>query len=341
MTRTLFADAAARNATCNDGSAAGYYVWQPAAPSTKWLIYLQGGGLCYDLETCLTRPKVLTSSTTWPEHISVSGIFSTGDGNRFADFNKVFVGYCTSDLYSGTVAQGSGMLGWSFHGHYIVPSVLQDLKASHPGFGGGTELLFTGGSAGGIGTFVNYPMVKEAVSWMPVKALPDAGWFLTTMKPYSSKAAPIPKLLQEGMPAWRGVPPARCAAALGAKAWMCYSGPVVYPFMPAPLSDLMVLKAQTDAWTVGHDGVKMPPDAAELVWLTELAAETRATFVLDKVANVFSANCLYHTSLVGLWGALRVNGTLLGTAVQKWYFDGSQTHLVDSCTTPLCNKSCL
>ncbi len=50
---------------------------------------------------------------------------------------------------------------------------------------------------------------------------------------------------------WCGAqPPANCAAALGSNAWQCYSGPVVYNFMPAPASDMFIQKAQTDAWTV-------------------------------------------------------------------------------------------
>ena len=268
-------NAAARNATCNDGTAAGYYLHMSPTNSTKWMIYLEGGGLCYDLESCTKRPKILTSSTPWPKQLGAYGILNNLTTNRFNDFNKVGAGacsvvwgahglqrgicrlqviviYCTSDLYSGTVAQGNGLLGWSFHGHYIVPSVIEDLQQL-PSFALGTELLFTGGSAGGVGVFVNYPYVKETVTWMPVKALPDAGWFLTTIAPYSKKSVPVPKMLKEGMAAWRGLPGTKCMDALGADAYQCYSGPIAYLYMPQPLSDLMVCKAQTDAWTVGHD----------------------------------------------------------------------------------------
>lgn len=125
--------------------------------------------------------------------------------------------------------------------------------------------------------------------------------------------------------------------------WQCYSGPIAYPFLPQgfPVADIMVLKAQTDAWTVGNDGVKQPYVAAEITWLMELAAEVRETFVLDKVANVFSANCIYHTAEVMFWDQIKVNGTSLGDAVQQWYFENTTTTLVDSCVTPLCNPSCV
>ncbi len=32
------------DARCNDGSRAGYYVSQPAAPSPLWIFHAQGGG---------------------------------------------------------------------------------------------------------------------------------------------------------------------------------------------------------------------------------------------------------------------------------------------------------
>lgn len=188
---------------------------------------------------------------------------------------------------------------------------------------------------------MNYPLVKSQLSHITVKALPDAGWFLTTMAPYSSKALPLPKMLEEGMSLWDGRPPAACMAALGQKAYLCYSGPYVYNFMPAPPTDMFVQKAQMDAWTLGHDGVKAPYTAAEIEWMVELAAEVRATFTLDKVPNVFSANCIYHTSIQLLWDTVRIANTTLGQAVQQWYFGGKQVALVDSCATPLCNPTCV
>jgi len=44
MTLVLFANATDRLAICNDGTPSGYYI-HLAPGSTRWLIYLQGGGL--------------------------------------------------------------------------------------------------------------------------------------------------------------------------------------------------------------------------------------------------------------------------------------------------------
>src|SRR5262245_54681269 len=56
MTWTLVANAEKRGAVCNDGSPAGYYIRRGVgAGSTTWDIHLQGGGLCYDLDSCGQR----------------------------------------------------------------------------------------------------------------------------------------------------------------------------------------------------------------------------------------------------------------------------------------------
>lgn len=138
-------------------------------------------------------------------------------------FKQVIVIYCTSDLYSGDLPK-QGDLQFDFFGSRVVPSVLQDLGAK---LSAATDVLFTGGSAGGIGTFVNYGYVKEALSHAHVRALPDAGWFLTTVKDFDAKAVPVTEQLEKGMSLWHGQPPQKCALALGSNAWQCYSGPVV------------------------------------------------------------------------------------------------------------------
>lgn len=88
---------------CLDGSRAGYYFRKAASSrgETRWVIYFEGGGLCYDPQSCQSRAKTnLGSSDSW-------GLNRTGgnslavDSARNPDFwdaNHVFVPYCTGDL---------------------------------------------------------------------------------------------------------------------------------------------------------------------------------------------------------------------------------------------------
>mmetsp|Transcript_1676 Transcript_1676/g.2029 ORF Transcript_1676/g.2029 Transcript_1676/m.2029 type:complete len:104 (-) Transcript_1676:6-317(-) len=41
-------------AVCNDGSAAAFYMKENSS-SNDWLVYLAGGGWCYDLDSCQGR----------------------------------------------------------------------------------------------------------------------------------------------------------------------------------------------------------------------------------------------------------------------------------------------
>lgn len=54
---TLFAQTGAESPACLDGSPYGVY-FRPNATSTKWTIFLEGGGWCYDEKDCLQRSKI-------------------------------------------------------------------------------------------------------------------------------------------------------------------------------------------------------------------------------------------------------------------------------------------
>lgn len=59
-----------RSITCNDGSQAGFYLRKPLVKSKRWVVFLEGGWHCYDMESCKTRwtkYRNLMTSAKWPE----------------------------------------------------------------------------------------------------------------------------------------------------------------------------------------------------------------------------------------------------------------------------------
>lgn len=79
---------------CLDGSPGGFY-WRRGDPD-RFLVVLNGGGWCYDLEDCFDRSKTsLGTSTKWTSTIEGDGI-SNGDlsGNPFANFSVAYLYYC-------------------------------------------------------------------------------------------------------------------------------------------------------------------------------------------------------------------------------------------------------
>jgi hypothetical protein len=179
------------NARCNDGSPAVLYfrpanALNPAAPpSTRWLIFFDGGGGCQDADSCLLtrwcsggtapfdRAGKMSSRGTPPAIRSPGGIFKVpapaGFVNEFATYNEVLVHYCSSDNWTGSAdhkglaASNGTNFSIVFRGEAIVNAVVDLLKngttAGDPGTAryyatplpdllDATEILIGGESAG-------------------------------------------------------------------------------------------------------------------------------------------------------------------------------------------------
>lgn len=104
---------------CLDGTPGGFYLSRNTS-STKWVLFFQGGGWCYDLDECASiidvqkecvmvyfllsgvdRSKTdLGSSSKWPQTRKdgeAPGLFSSDPNvNPFASFNKVKLFCCLS-----------------------------------------------------------------------------------------------------------------------------------------------------------------------------------------------------------------------------------------------------
>eukprot|EP01130_Rhizamoeba_saxonica_P019221 TRINITY_DN987_c0_g1_i1.p1 TRINITY_DN987_c0_g1~~TRINITY_DN987_c0_g1_i1.p1 ORF type:complete len:393 (+),score=54.19 TRINITY_DN987_c0_g1_i1:204-1382(+) len=338
-TLNLFKDAETRKVQCNDGTPSGYYT-NLNPDSNQYIFYLIGGGLCVDYESCTKRASKLISSNPWPRSVDdYPGIMSTNpDSGNFSSWNKIFVIYCTSDLYSG-LNDPHPPLDYYFHGSNIVPAVMEDL---HDLFQNATDVLFCGGSAGGIGVFMNWDVVQQQLSHVPnLKMVSDAGWFLSTVVPYSKDVEPLPEMIERGYKLWNGQVPVDCKNYDHFDPHNCYFGPIAYSFLKNR-QNVLIQKAQTDTWVMNYNHIKTPPSPDEMTWLYYLADQVRYSYDLVQVDNVFSANCMYHTSIVSLWDTVIVNNVTLRSAVEDWYFAlGSDYKLFDTCPTPMCNLSCM
>ena len=153
------------DAVCDDGSATGIAV-NPAAGSKKLLLFLMGGGACWDYLSC----AVLNSSTHGPQGSKQWEATKTGlagsilDRSRplpFADYNLVYVPYCTGDVHSGdnVATYTSGTQQKIIH-HKGRANLLAFLKRLGATFGDSEKLVVSGSSAGGFGVAINYDLVR-------------------------------------------------------------------------------------------------------------------------------------------------------------------------------------
>lgn len=157
-----FADSA-----CDDGTPTGIGV--RLTDSKNLVVFLNGGGACWDYNTC----ALLNTSAHGPfgaaqfaqftkQNLSDS-IFSTDPASPIADWNMVFIPYCTGDVHSGdnvvTYMGQNGATKKIFHkGHANILAFFKRLAATVPS---PDNLIISGSSAGGFGAAINYDTARQ------------------------------------------------------------------------------------------------------------------------------------------------------------------------------------
>ena len=168
-------------AICRDGSATGIGVSVGTA-TDKLMIYLEGGGACFNALTCGMNPTKYGKADFTSAFVGASathasaGIFNRGFAqNPVKDWTFVYVPYCTGDVHAGNHPDQTltGVTGKQQFVGYV--NVGKDLQRIVPSFPGLTKVLLTGVSAGGFGAASNYVQVAQAFGSVPVYEIDDSG----------------------------------------------------------------------------------------------------------------------------------------------------------------------
>ena len=152
------------DAFCGDGSTVGIGI-NPSSTGTRVLIYMEGGGACYDELTCYTlqtaayfttgySESAFNSEATDTNYLAQSGgLFDrTSATNPFKDYSFVYVPYCTGDVHAGNNVTQLGTNTAHFVGFNNMKAFLNRL---YPTFRSADRVVLAGSSAGGF------------VSWLP------------------------------------------------------------------------------------------------------------------------------------------------------------------------------
>ncbi|MEM0266470.1 MAG: pectin acetylesterase-family hydrolase [Archaeoglobaceae archaeon] len=149
----------------------------------KVLIYLEGGGACFNFLTCRPTTQGGTVITLEPNFTTLSyayrqGIFNvTNPNNPFRNWTIVFVPYGTGDIHMGNRVVK----------YYNISNPLQNKTIYHVGYvnaivamrwinasGNFDQIVVTGTSAGGFGTILHFYRASEIFN-KGVIAINDAG----------------------------------------------------------------------------------------------------------------------------------------------------------------------
>ncbi len=173
-------------AICGNGSATGLGI-NPHAGATNLLIFLVGGGMCFDYATCFVA-KTASNLTGYNQTdldqaitsdlLGKPGVLRRDPTNPFKDYNLVVLPYCTGDLFAGTVVQDFKDLFGQGHtlyqvGHYNILHYLAQLVPTFAA--AATQVILTGSSAGGFGALLNYEIVKGAFGGTETILIDDSG----------------------------------------------------------------------------------------------------------------------------------------------------------------------
>ncbi|XP_024060491.2 palmitoleoyl-protein carboxylesterase notum2-like [Terrapene carolina triunguis] len=350
--------------TCNDGTTAGYYLREHKG-SKRWIIFLEGGWCCYNKQTCDTRYKNirrLMSSSEWPQTKKGTGILSSQmeESPHWWNANAVFVPYCSSDIWSGTLPK-SLQADYAFMGSLIIQEVIKDLVPK--GIKQAKVVLLAGESAGGTGVLLNLERVAALLEELEaeavqVRGLVDSGWFLDIKHPRQSdcsdaaSCAPV-GAIKKGLRMWNGILPEKCKQQFKrVNEWQCFLGDRLYSSLKSPVFVVQ--------WLFDEEQLKLENIHLGSQFLTEnqwnylqnLGRELRNS--LRVVPAVFAPACLSHTLITkSYWLEFQVKGISLARALQCWEkslqdcnkapkipMRSCPFHLIDNCPLPHFNPTC-
>uniref|UniRef100_A0A8C6WVJ9 Uncharacterized protein n=1 Tax=Neogobius melanostomus TaxID=47308 RepID=A0A8C6WVJ9_9GOBI len=358
--------------TCNDGTAAGFYL-KEFRGSRRWLLFLEGGWCCYSRETCDFRyqnmPRLMSSST-WPQTKRGSGILSsqTEENPHWHNANIVFIPYCSSDVWSGTGPAPNPLprprAEYTFMGSLIIREVIKDLIPK--GIKQAKVVMLAGSSFAcpqrwGTGVLLNIDRVASQLEQMgaeaQVRGLVDSGWFLESKQQRSPNCPATVSCSPEdaikiGLRLWNGVVPERCRRLYKkGEEWQCFFGHKLYSTMTSPLFVVQWLfdEEQLRVENIYMGSQRMSQEQWQ--YIQNLGRELKTS--LSDVTAAFAPSCLSHTMLTkSNWITFQVKGTSLPRALQCWDKNleatrnnrtparGCPFHLVDTCQWPQCNPTC-
>jgi hypothetical protein len=165
---------------CRDGSMAGLAV-SMNSKSDKLMIFLQGGGACFDQFTCLANAATGNANVDNQKGELTAGVFDRSNAkNPVKDWNFVFIPYCTGDVHLGT--KDDGMVDAADGVQHFVGrlNLTAFLNRVVPTFSTASQVLLTGVSAGGFGSAGNTEYVQWAFGKVPVTVIDDSGPAMST-----------------------------------------------------------------------------------------------------------------------------------------------------------------
>jgi hypothetical protein len=169
---------------CANGAPTGFGI-NPTADPTTLLIFLQGGGACWDALTCLGPVSTSFYVGTGYDRVAFATdvlrpvmlpLQRANPGNPWRQMNMVYVPYCTGDVHAGDRVAHYNLLGREADFHHVgarnLDLFLARIRATWPAV---RRVWLAGDSAGGFGVALNMDRVQRALPAARVDVVDDSG----------------------------------------------------------------------------------------------------------------------------------------------------------------------
>jgi len=354
------------NATCIDDSDAVFYK-SIHLNSKHWIIHLQAGGSCVSLDDCLERSNGPLGSSIHMDY-AFTGEYTLSNDPKvnptFHSWNKVFIPYCSGDVFVGRKPKHKHPFKMPMLGHFIVVAVIKQLIQDYRINRKGVKILFGGTSAGGLGVIANVDHVKNLTHPAEVKAYNDGGWF--TLYPNFGEDFFSPELPQFFKfltyifdHYWDGFVDETCRDQMP-KAAACLYGELASKHISTPL---FVMVARWDSYqltrlvAVNFKSISLPPKKnKERKYLAKFGNNTYrslTTLSLRPKCGVFSPACHCHTFLTSCFEGstscqyppthrYSIKGQTAYGALSEWFTTNGKrgTYIEKPSQVPSCNPTC-
>lgn len=174
-------------ALCANGTPVGMGV-SPMEDASTLIVFVNGGGACWDGATCFALNSAVHISTTYNADVLAadlaplqnSELIRRGGDSPIAGASFAFIPYCTGDLHRGNAVRDvpNDLIGGTREVHHVgrvnMEAFSRDLAAR---FEGVERVVLVGFSAGGFGSIMNAHLFDEAFS-QNVDVLADGSPFI-------------------------------------------------------------------------------------------------------------------------------------------------------------------
>ena len=291
------------DALCANGNSTGLGI-NPGT-SDRVVIYLMGGGACWDHQTCYVDSIAANIVDGFDAADFAGAAANLGQGpfdrsdplNPFRDDSLVWIPYCTGDIHGGDRVTSHSGIETHHVGYANIGAFLSRLV---PTFPSAAQIVLTGGSAGGFGALINWDRTQIAFGATRVDMIDDSGILL----PNPFLGQPLEDAFDA---AWdiKANLPAGCAS--------CQDDMVgLYGFVadkyPASRGALL---------TYYRDNVIAAYMSITLAEFTQGLGQLGPIFTSRPSLNAFGVDATGHVLMGGGWGQLTAGGVPL----RQWVSD--------------------